>query len=110
MFVTTKGNHDGSVPMLAKEELLDKIIDRVREQLPEDRASQVEEFARRYYAWIPAEDLNERSPVDLYGAAMAHLNVAYQRMPGSAKVRVYNPQFEEHGWQSTHTVIEIVDD
>ena len=110
MFVVAKGNHDGSVPMLAKDELLDKIIDRVREQLPEDRASQVEEFARRYYAWIPAEDLNERSPVDLYGAAMAHLNLAHQRMPGSAKVRVYNPQFEEHGWQSTHTVIEVVDD
>ena len=27
-----------------------------------------------------------------------------------AKVRVYNPQFDNRGWQSTHTVIEIVTD
>ena len=25
-------------------------------------------------------------------------------------MRVYNPQFEEHGWQSTHTAVEIVTD
>src|SRR5919202_2187966 len=96
--------------MLAKDELLDKIIVRVREQLPDDQAPQVEEFVRRYYDWIPLEDLNERSPIDLYGAAVAHWNFAHQRAPGSAKIRVYNPQFEEHGWQSTHTVLEIVSD
>ena len=27
-----------------------------------------------------------------------------------ASVRVFNPTIEEHGWQSTHTVIEIVND
>ncbi|MGI9451219.1 MAG: NAD-glutamate dehydrogenase, partial [Geminicoccaceae bacterium] len=32
------------------------------------------------------------------------------RAPGEAKVRVYNPQIEQHGWQSTHTSIEIVTD
>ena len=30
--------------------------------------------------------------------------------PGTPKVRVYNPRFEEHGWQSTHTAVEIVTD
>ena len=28
----------------------------------------------------------------------------------SARVRVFNPTIEEHGWQSTHTIIEIVND
>ena len=32
------------------------------------------------------------------------------RAPGAAKVRVYNPEFEQHGWQSTHTAVEIVTD
>src|SRR3712207_5961966 len=27
-----------------------------------------------------------------------------------AKLRVYNPRFEEHGWQTTHTVVEMVND
>src|SRR5215217_4991129 len=98
------------MPMLVKDELLDKVVERVREQLPEDQAPQVEEFVRQYYAWITPEDLAERSPIDLYGAAVAHWSFARQRTPGSAKIRVYNPQFEEHGWQSTHTVLEIVTD
>ena len=29
---------------------------------------------------------------------------------GAPKLRVYNPRLDEHGWQSTHTVIEIVND
>jgi glutamate dehydrogenase len=96
--------------MLVKDELLDKVIDRVREQLPEDQAPQVEEFVRQYYAWIPLEDLTDRSPIDVYGAAVSHWSFARQRTPGSAKIRVYNPLFDEHGWQSTHTVVEIVND
>src|ERR687895_938663 len=96
--------------MLVKDELLDKVLARVREQLPEGQAQQVEEFVRQYYTWIPAEDLAERSPIDVYGAAVAHWTFAYERTPGTSKSRVYNPQFEEHGWQSTHTVLEVVTD
>ena len=96
--------------MLVKDELLDKVVERVREQMPEDQAPQVEEFVRQYYAWITPEDLAERSTIDLYGAAVAHWTFAYQRTPGLSKARVYNPQFEEHGWQSTHTVVEIATD
>ena len=96
--------------MLVKDELLDKVVARVREQLPEDQAPQVEEFARQYYGWVSREDLSERSPVDVYGAAVAHWNFARHREPGSARIRVYNPRFEEHGWQSTHTVVEMVND
>jgi glutamate dehydrogenase len=96
--------------MLVKDELLDKALARVREQLPEDQAPQVEEFVRQYYAHIPVEDLADRSAIDVYGAAVAHWSFARQRTLGTAKVRVYNPNFEEQGWQSTHTVIEIVND
>jgi len=96
--------------MLVKDEFLDKVVERVREQLPEDQAPQVEEFVRQYYAWITPEDLADRSPIDVYGAAVCHWTFARERTPGSAKVRVYNPNFEEHGWQSTHTVLEIVTD
>src|SRR5919112_295353 len=96
--------------MLVKDELLDRVVARVREQLAEDQVPQVEEFVRQYYAWITAEDLADRSPIDLYGAAVGHWTFARQRTPGEPKVRVYNPQFDEHGWQSTHTVIEIVTD
>ncbi|MBV9415855.1 MAG: NAD-glutamate dehydrogenase, partial [Solirubrobacterales bacterium] len=91
-------------------ELIDTVCERVRERLPQDQATPCEAFTRQYYQWVPAEDLADRNPLDLYGAAVAHWNLAQQRAPGEAKVRVYNPEFEQHGWQSPHTVIEIVSD
>jgi glutamate dehydrogenase len=91
-------------------ELIDRVCERIRERLPADQATPCEAFVRQYYQWVPPEDLADRNPLDLYGAAVAHWNLAQQRAPGEAKVRVYNPDFEQHGWQSPHTVIEIVSD
>jgi glutamate dehydrogenase len=66
---------------------------------------------RAYYAHAAPDDLSERSPVDLYGAAVAHWNLARIRQPGELKVHVYTPNVEEHGWESQHTVVEtVVDD
>ncbi|MEO8674902.1 MAG: NAD-glutamate dehydrogenase, partial [Casimicrobiaceae bacterium] len=74
-----------------------------------DRAT-IEDLVRRYYGQVDPEDLDERAPADLYGAAMSHWSFARKRDAGRAKVRVFNPTIEEHGWQSTHTIIEIVND
>ena len=68
--------------MLAKDELLDRVVDRVREQMPENRSALAEEFERHYFAWIPREDLDGGSLIALYGAPMAQLGFAYQRSPG----------------------------
>src|ERR1700760_365574 len=91
-------------------ELIDTVCERIRERLPADQQQPCEAFVRQYYQWVPPEDLADRNPLDLYGAAVAHWNLAQQRAPGEAKVRVYNPDFEQHGWQSPHTLIEIVSD
>jgi len=91
-------------------EMIETVCERVRERLPADQATPCEAFVRQYYQWVPAEDLADRNPLDLYGAAVAHWNLAQQRAPGEAKLRVYNPDFEQHGWQSPHTLIEIVSD
>jgi glutamate dehydrogenase len=91
-------------------ELIDRVCARVRERLPNDQAQPCEAFVRQYYHWVPAEDLAGRSPLDLYGAAVAHWNLAHVRARGEVKVHVYNPEFEHHGWQSPHTVVEIVSD
>ncbi|MGI8866383.1 MAG: NAD-glutamate dehydrogenase, partial [Rubrobacteraceae bacterium] len=96
--------------MLIKDELLDKVVGRVREQMSEDQAPLVEEFVRQYYSWISPGDLAGRSPIDIYGAAVSQWTLAQQREPGTTKIRVYNPQFDEHGWQSSHTAAEIVTD
>src|SRR5215208_4574507 len=88
--------------------LTEAVCSRVREQLGSADAELAEAFARQLYRWVAVEDVAERDPLDLYGLALGHFNFAREREPGMPKVRVYNPRFEEHGWQSTHTAVEIV--
>jgi glutamate dehydrogenase len=76
---------------------------------PEQRAM-LQAFIVQYYAQVDPEDLEERLPADLYGAALSHWNFARRREPGKARVRAFNPSLEEHGWQSRHTIVEIVND
>ncbi|HEX5863677.1 MAG TPA: NAD-glutamate dehydrogenase domain-containing protein, partial [Casimicrobiaceae bacterium] len=89
---------------------LDEVLKLVRARVAPAQRAVVEEFTARYFHDVEAEDLAERQPADLYGAALSHWNFARKRDPGSARIRVFNPTLEEHGWQSTHTIIEIVND
>jgi glutamate dehydrogenase len=92
------------------EELIERLVSEAAGPLPKDQARQLETFLRQYYLWVSPEDLDKQSLLDLRGAALAHWQLGRERTTGTSKVRVYNPQFEKHGWQSTHTIIEIVTD
>jgi glutamate dehydrogenase len=94
-------------PEEAKTALVEKAIADIRDRLPEAEATDVERFARAYYADAAPEDVAE---FDLYGAALAHWHFLHRRRPGELKVHAYAPNLEEHGWQSTHSVVEIVTD
>jgi glutamate dehydrogenase len=93
-----------------KADLLKGVADRLHDKLPDVQAVLAEAFLDQYYRAVPPAELVTRDPLDLYGAALAHLRFSEQREAGKAKIRVYNPQIEQHGWQSTHTVVEVVTD
>ncbi|MGH8514162.1 MAG: NAD-glutamate dehydrogenase, partial [Gammaproteobacteria bacterium] len=90
--------------------LIDDLAALARERLAPEHAEPAVRFVRQYYLGVAADDLAESQPLDLFGAAVAHWTLARRRAPGLRKLRVYNPSLEEHGWQSTHTIIEIVTD
>ena len=94
-------------PAETKAALLESAVARVRERLDSDQADDLERFVRAYANAAPG-DLAGHTDLDLYGAAMAHWRLARRRRPGELKVHVYNPNVEEHGWQSPHTVVETV--
>ena len=91
-------------------ERLDEVIALVRAKVAPEQRKTLEAFVARYYGQVDPDDLAERQLADLYGAALSHWNFARKREPGRARVRVFNPTIEEHGWQSTHTIVEIVND
>ncbi|HEX9463195.1 MAG TPA: NAD-glutamate dehydrogenase [Alphaproteobacteria bacterium] len=93
-----------------KNEIIDELAGVARARLKGDAAAQAEAFLRQFYANLATDDLTERFIDDLYGAGMALWEFAKMRQPGTAKVRVYTPKRAEHGWESRHTVVEIVND
>ncbi|MGA8657780.1 MAG: hypothetical protein WB586_16670, partial [Chthoniobacterales bacterium] len=90
-------------------EIIDKVVAQLRDPPPEGKI-QAETFIHQYYGQVDPEDLAERSISNLCGAALAHLNFIKEFKSGAPKLRVYNPQSERDGWESTHTVIQIVND
>jgi len=89
---------------------LDDVLAFAKERLSEEVWTKVEPFLARYYLMDDAEGVLLRNVADLYGAAMAHWQFAQKFVPGQARIRVYNPNLEQHGWYSDHTVVEIVND
>jgi glutamate dehydrogenase len=65
-------------------------------------------FVRCYYEHAGPEDMVGVEPADLYGAALAHYRFGQSRQPGSTAVRIYTPRVADHGWQSSHTAVEVV--
>ncbi|HYN63791.1 MAG TPA: hypothetical protein VES36_04225, partial [Candidatus Limnocylindrales bacterium] len=82
----------------------------VRSKVAAEPADMLADFVRQYFGQVDPEDLAERQVADLYGAALSHWSFARKREPGRTRLRVFNPTIAEHGWESTHTVIEIVND
>ncbi len=98
----------GSEPSERKSELIEAAVQIVHERIAPNQVDAAESFIRQYFKRTPPADLSECDPLDLYGCAMAHFQLARTRQPGETKVRVYNPKVEQHGWSSTHTVVEVV--
>ncbi len=91
-----------------KSALVEELVARLRDRVAQSDLSRLEAFVREYYRQVGPEDLLSRDLLNLYGAVLAHWQLAQRRRSGERLLRVYNPHVEEHGWHSTHTVVEIV--
>ncbi|MGM0982405.1 MAG: NAD-glutamate dehydrogenase [Pseudomonadota bacterium] len=91
-----------------RQDLLKQLEERLQGRLDEAKAAQVSAFARHFYATVPLDDLADRRLDDIYGATLSVWHFLQQFDPDDPKVRVFNPDFEQHGWQSTHTFIAVL--
>ncbi|HSD74680.1 MAG TPA: NAD-glutamate dehydrogenase [Steroidobacteraceae bacterium] len=96
----------GKIPA-ARLELIERIAARARKQRTAINAKQ---FIHAYYYGVSEEDLAERRPEDLAGAALAHLTLGKTRRPGKPLVRVFNPDLKNDGFTTSHTLIALVTD
>jgi len=89
--------------------LLSDLFSYIRKKLKPEQSDVLVEFARQYYQSVVFNDLEKVVVEDLYGAVLSHWNLALE-FYSEHKVKVYNPTIEEHGWQSKHTIIEVIVD
>jgi glutamate dehydrogenase len=68
-------------------------------------------FLRAYFRGVAEEDLAQRAPQTLAGAALEHFKFGSgARRVGQALVKVFNPESERDGFQSAHTLVMVVTD
>ncbi|WP_339892311.1 NAD-glutamate dehydrogenase [Neptuniibacter pectenicola] len=91
-----------------KDKLLELLCGEIKNRLIAERAGDLIEFAKLYYSSASLIDLKEWKLEDLYGSTLACWQFIQVRKREQAKVRVFNPDYEQHGWQSTHTIIEVL--
>ncbi|MCG8427097.1 MAG: NAD-glutamate dehydrogenase, partial [Chromatiales bacterium] len=91
-----------------KEQLFEDFTNHPMAKPGDEETKQIEALLNLYYRHISEEDLSDENPADLLGAVIAHWQLLKEWRDGESHIRVYNPNFEEHGWQSAHTIIEVV--
>ncbi len=90
--------------------VLDPIFGAIRKLADKSTQEHASAFASAFYARMTEDELPMHGPEGW--AALAHdfLDFARTRKPGVPSVRLFNPTLAKHGWESPHTVLQIVND
>lgn len=90
--------------------LLQPIFDAIRKLAGKARQDDASAFASAFYYRMTVDELPLHSPESWAALANDFLDFARIRKPGKAEVRLFNSNLKEHGWESPHTVLQIVND
>ena len=88
--------------------ILDNVCKLIQKKVHADNVLLVEKFAKALYSNMSKEDLANRNDSDLYGAALSLWNSLEKNTSDNAVIRVFNPEVAKDGWQSSHTIVEII--
>lgn len=88
--------------------LLEKVYSIVAKKLDEREALIAQQFMARMFGGLSSQDLVHHSDSDLYGMGISLWNALQDSTVDKTHIYVFNPELSRHGWQSPHTVIEVV--
>ena len=91
-----------------KNNVLSQLKDRLFSELDQDTATRINDFAERFFHTSSASELAQTPLDNLYGMTLSSWEFL-QSFDGTApRVRVFNPNPEQYGWHSNHTVIQLL--
>ena len=88
--------------------LLEKVYNLIDDKLEPSDQPLVTQLAQHLFSNISHDDLIQRNESDLYGAILSLWHHIKDINPQDISVRVFNPTVSRQGWQSTHTIVELV--
>ncbi len=88
--------------------LIDTILQATPRGLTTEQNQSFQQFLPLYLSGLPATDLAGTNAEDLNGLSLAHWRLAQFRLPAKTNIQVSNPVIEHDGWQSPHTIVQIV--
>ncbi|NND44576.1 MAG: NAD-glutamate dehydrogenase [Xanthomonadales bacterium] len=93
-----------------KQKLLDQVKAILASRSNATRAKQAHYYAEAFFRRVPIEELSRETPAALAAIVSEQIKFISKRPPGEAQISVFNPTPEEDGWESQHTIIEMVND
>ncbi|NNK52081.1 MAG: NAD-glutamate dehydrogenase [Xanthomonadales bacterium] len=93
-----------------KASLTQQIITSLKKQLKGDDAKRAVCYVEQCFRRVPVEDLASYAPQTLAAMVVGQLEFLKLRQPGEILIRVFNPRLDVDGWESPHTIIEMVND
>ena len=98
------GHHE----TLERKEYLDKIVEELGNQIPEQQKEALREFVYQYYSMDTRRELNKCKRRDLLGSTLSFWKFIQFHDPDRPGIEVLNPDYPHHGWHSTHTILRLV--
>lgn len=91
-------------------ELLDPVFAAIRKRAGKTREDDASAFASAFYQRMTDDELPMHGAEGWAALANDFLDFARNRKPGTPSVRLFNPTLAKQGWESPHTVLQIVND
>lgn len=88
--------------------LLDKVFKLIQEKTSSSLSSLITEFGQQLFSNVAHEDLIGRSDSDIYGATLSLWHHLSEFSGTEPFVKIFNPEITTDGWQSEHTIVEII--
>src|SRR5438445_13753989 len=91
-----------------KDLIIEAVVGKFQHKLTNHKAITAAEYIRQFLNNVALEDLRSWKIDDLYCAIQHLWNSFQKRMPDEIKLDIYNPTYEQDGWQSPYTIIELI--
>ena len=86
------------------------IMTALAKRVPKSRLDEAQAFANVFYRRMDPDEYGQHGAEGWAALVADMLEFARVRKPGHSLVRLFNPNVKQHGWESPHTVVQVVND